>query len=299
LRSDGMSVVPKPTYDAVAPLAGAAELRAQLQQAQRQLLQSEKLAAIGQLAAGVAHEINNPIGYVFSNIGALAGYVNDLLRLIRAYEKAGLSTPELDRLRCEIDIDFLAEDILSLIAESQDGIDRVKQIVHSLKDFSRADEGGDFVAADLRQCIESTLNVVNNEIKYRAEVHKEFADDLPLVPCRPSQINQVIMNLLMNAAQAMEQRGEITVRTALHQGGALIEVRDTGRGIPADHLDRIFEPFFTTKPVGQGTGLGLSLSYGIVRDHGGWIKAESELGRGTLFRIWLPLAQPAESGVAA
>jgi two-component system NtrC family sensor kinase len=290
-----LNAVPRPTYEAAAPLAGAAELRAQLQQAQRQLLQSEKLAAIGQLAAGVAHEINNPIGYVFSNIGALAGYVNDLLRLIRAYEKAGLSTPELDRLRCEIDIDFLAEDILSLIAESQDGIDRVKQIVHSLKDFSRADEGGDFVAADLRQCIESTLNVVNNEIKYRAEVHKEFGE-LPLVPCRPSQINQVIMNLLVNAAQAMEQRGEIMVRTALHEGGALIEVRDTGSGIPAEHLDRIFEPFFTTKPVGQGTGLGLSLSYGIVRDHGGWIKAESELGRGTVFRIWLPLQQP---GVAA
>jgi two-component system NtrC family sensor kinase len=294
-----MSAVPRPTYDAAAPLAGAAELRAQLQQAQRQLLQSEKLAAIGQLAAGVAHEINNPIGYVFSNIGALAGYVNDLLRLIRAYEKAGLSTPELDRLRCEIDIDFLAEDILSLIAESQDGIDRVKQIVHSLKDFSRADEGGDFVAADLRQCIESTLNVVNNEIKYRADVHKEFAE-LPLVPCRPSQINQVIMNLLVNAAQAMEQRGEITVRTALHEGGALIEVSDTGSGIPAEHLDRIFEPFFTTKPVGQGTGLGLSLSYGIVRDHGGWIKAESELGRGTQFRIWLPLHQPGvENGASS
>jgi len=290
-----MTAIPQPAYAAAspAPMAGAAELRAQLQQAQRQLLQSEKMAAIGQLAAGVAHEINNPIGYVFSNIGTLAGYVNDLLRLIRAYEKAQVNTPELDRLRREVDIDFLAEDILSLIAESQDGIDRVKLIVHSLKDFSRADEGGDFVAADLRQCIESTLNVVNNEIKYKADVRKEFGE-LPPVPCRPSQINQVIMNLLVNAAQAIDQRGEIVVRTSVHEDGALIEVSDTGSGIAKEHLDRIFEPFFTTKPVGQGTGLGLSLSYGIVRDHGGWIKADSELGRGTRFRIWLPLRQPVE-----
>jgi two-component system NtrC family sensor kinase len=270
------------------PSLAAADLRAQLQQAQRQLLQSEKMAAIGQLAAGVAHEINNPIGYVFSNIGALAGYVNDLLRLIRAYESAQVASPELERLRREIDIDFLAEDILSLIAESQDGIDRVKLIVHSLKDFSRADDCGELVPSDLRQCIESTLNVVNNEVKYKAEVRKEFGD-LPLVPCRPSQINQVIMNLLVNAAQAIPHRGEIVVRTSLHDGGGLIEISDTGNGIAPEHLDRIFEPFFTTKPVGQGTGLGLSLSYGIVRDHGGWIKADSELGRGTRFRVWLPL----------
>jgi signal transduction histidine kinase len=249
------------------------------------------MAAIGQLAAGVAHEINNPIGYVFSNIGSLAAYVNDMLRLIRAYENLAASTPEIDRLRREIDVDFLTEDVLSLIAESQDGIDRVKQIVHSLKDFSRADEGGEFVAADLRQCIESTLNVVNNEIKYKAEVRKEFAE-LPPVECRPSQVNQVVMNLLVNAAQAIEQRGEIVVRTALHGQGALIEIADNGAGIAPQHLDRIFEPFFTTKPVGQGTGLGLSLSYGIVKDHHGSIKVDSQLGRGTCFRVWLPLVQP-------
>ena len=284
--------IERPAYAETAPTPAQDELRAQLQQAQRQLLQSEKMAAIGQLAAGVAHEINNPIGYVFSNIGSLAAYVNDMLRLIRAYEGAQATTPEIQRLRREIDIDFITEDILQLIAESQDGIDRVKQIVHSLKDFSRSDDGGDFVAADLRQCIESTLNVVNNEIKYKAEVRKNFAD-LPLVQCRPNQINQVVMNLLVNAAQAIEQQGEITVRTEAHEGGALIEIGDNGRGIAPQHLHRVFEPFFTTKPVGQGTGLGLSLSYGIVKDHGGWIKAESELGRGTRFRVWLPVQQTA------
>ncbi len=277
-----------------APPAGAVAaddphaLREQLEQAQRQLVQSEKMAAIGQLAAGVAHEINNPIGYVSSNINALSGYVNDLLRLIRVYEKSERATPELERLRREVDIDFLAEDIVALVAESQDGIDRVKQIVHSLKDFSRADDSGDSVPADLRQCIESTLKVVYNEIKYKAEVRREFAE-LPPVVCRPSQINQVIMNLLVNAAHAIRERGEIVVRTAVHEGGALIEVRDTGAGIAPEHLDRIFDPFFTTKPVGAGTGLGLSVSYGIVREHGGWIKVDSELGAGTCFRVWLPL----------
>jgi len=276
--------------------SGTAGLLEQLQQTQRQLLQSEKMAAIGQLAAGVAHEINNPIGYVFSNIGALAGYVNDLLRLIRAYEKAHAASPELERLRREIDIDFVAEDILSLIAESQDGIDRVKQIVLSLKDFSRADDGGDFVAADLRQCVESTLNVVNNEIKYKADVRKDFGD-VPPVECRPAQIGQVVMNLLVNAAQAIRQRGDITIRTACHEGGALIEVTDTGSGIAPEHINKIFDPFFTTKPVGQGTGLGLSLSYGIVRDHGGWIKADSEIGRGTTFTVWLPLRRGRPSNV--
>ena len=274
-----------------------AELRARLRHAERQLLQSEKMAAIGQLAAGVAHEINNPIGYVSSNINALSGYVNDLLRLIRSYEKAQLSTPELDRLRREVDIDFLAEDIVALVAESQDGIDRVKQIVHSLKDFSRADHGGEFVPADLRHCIESTLNVVNNEIKYKAEVTRDFAE-LPPVECRASQINQVIMNLLVNAAHAIRERGVIGIRTALHEGGALIEISDTGAGIPQDHIDRIFEPFFTTKPVGEGTGLGLSVSYGIVRDHDGWIKVHSAVGAGTRFSVWLPLKSATKAGGA-
>lgn len=269
---------------------GTDDLRVKLQQTQRQLLQSEKMAAVGQLAAGVAHEINNPIGYVLSNINALSGYVNDLLRLIRTYEKAQLSTPELERLRREVDIDFLAEDIVSLIAESQDGIDRVKQIVHSLKDFSRADDAGECVFSDLQQCLESTLNVVNNEIKYKAEVRRDFAV-LPLVECRPSQINQVIMNLLINAAHAIRERGEIGIRTSVHENGALIEISDTGEGIAREYLDRIFDPFFTTKPVGHGTGLGLSLSYGIVRDHGGWIKVDSVIGEGTRFRVWLPRVQ--------
>lgn len=270
----------------------------QLELTQRQLLHSEKMAAIGQLAAGVAHEINNPIGFVYSNITSLAGYVNDLLRLIRTYEAAGIETPEIARLRRDIDMEFLAEDILSLIAESQDGIDRVKRIVQSLKDFSRSDDGEEFRLADIHRCIDSTINVVNNEIKYKAEIVKDYGD-LPEVECLPSQINQVIMNLLVNAAQAIEERGEIHIRTRVEDDGVRIDVRDTGCGIPPDVAHRIFDPFFTTKPVGKGTGLGLSLSYRIVSNHQGWITAEPAQPHGTVFSIWLPLrhvatSQPAE-----
>ncbi len=262
-------------------------LRERLEQAQRQLLQSEKLAAIGQLAAGVAHEINNPIGYVLSNIVTLSGYVNDLLRLIRAHEAGRLGQAELSALREQIDLDFLAEDIVALIAESQGGIERVKLIVSSLKDFSRADDGGAPVEADLHQCIDSALAMSHNETKYKAEVVKDYGQ-LPPVVCQPARIGQVMINLLVNAAQAIADHGRITVRTRIADAGVLIAVEDTGSGIAAEHLDRIFDPFFTTKPVGQGTGLGLSLAYGIVKDHGGTIKVRSVPGTGTCFEVWLP-----------
>nr|WP_297356566.1 ATP-binding protein [uncultured Caldimonas sp.] len=264
------------------------QLLERLQQAQRQLVQSEKMAAIGQLAAGVAHEINNPMGYVFSNINSLATYVNDLLRLIRAYEASGNESREVAALKREIDIEFLAEDIVSLIAESQDGIDRVKQIIRSLKDLSRVEDADDFQLADVHQCIESTLNVVNNEIKYKAIVERRFSQ-VPQIECLPAQIGQVLMNLLVNAAHAIAEQGVIEIRTSSVNDGVLIEVQDNGVGISPDFKDRIFEPFFTTKPVGKGTGLGLSISYNIVRNHGGWIKADSELGRGTCFSVWLPV----------
>ncbi len=270
------------------------ELRARLQQAQRQLSQAEKLAAIGQLAAGVAHEINNPIGYVMSNIGTLSGYINDLLRLIRAYESGSMGQAELARLREQIDIDFLTEDIVALVAESQDGIDRVRQIVTSLKDFSRADDGQEAIPTDLHQCIDSALTMCRNELKYKAVVRTELAP-LPLVLCSPPRIGQVLINLLVNAAHAVGENGDIVVRAMPDGDGVRIEVEDNGHGIPVQYLDRIFEPFFTTKSVGQGTGLGLSLSYGIAHDHGGFIKVESEVGRGTCFRLWLPLRPPVDA----
>ena len=280
------------------------ELNEKLESAQSQLLQSEKMASIGQLAAGVAHEINNPVGFVNSNLGTLEKYMADLFRVIAAYEAAeskfgGEHCPEVADVRKSVDLPYLMEDIPSLVKESRDGLARVKRIIQDLKDFSHVDESS-WQFADLEKGMDSTLNVVWNEIKYKAEVVKEYAG-LPQVECMPSQINQVFMNLLVNAAQAIEGQGTITIRSGVAGEEAWLEVADTGKGIAPQHLGRIFDPFFTTKPVGKGTGLGLSLSYGIVQKHGGRIEVSSEVGKGTAMRVWLPLRQgerdkPQENG---
>lgn len=185
---------------------------------------------------------------------------------------------------------FLIEDIPSLLKESQDGLARVKRIVQDLKDFSHVDESN-WQHANLEQGMDSTLNVVANEIKYKAQVVKEYCR-LPDVECMPSQLNQVFLNLLMNAAQAIDNKGIITVRTGLAGDEVWVEVEDTGKGIAPENLHRIFDPFFTTKPIGKGTGLGLSLSYRIVQKHRGRIEVKSEVGKGTTFRVCLPLRQP-------
>jgi two-component system, NtrC family, sensor kinase len=267
------------------------ELIKKLEEAQNQLLQSEKMASMGQLAAGVAHEINNPIGFVNSNLGTLERYVDSLLRLLDAYEKLESALGEnvlqdLRLLKKEIDTAYLRQDISDLLAESLDGMQRVKRIVQDLKDFSHVDRG-ERELADLEKGLESTLNVVWNELKYKTKVIKEYAHP-PAIECLPSQLNQVFMNLLINAAHSIETSGEITLRTGSDQEYVWVEVEDTGSGIPAENLSRIFEPFFTTKPVGKGTGLGLSLSYGIVKKHHGKIEVTSELGKGTKFRVVLP-----------
>jgi signal transduction histidine kinase len=264
-------------------------------QLESQLVQSEKLASIGQLAAGVAHEINNPIGYVFSNFSTLEGYLDKLFEMLASYESAepSVNAPEVAaRLRDQrerVELEFLKEDIPLLLRESKQGITRVRQIVQDLKDFSRVDSSQDFELANLHHGIDSTLNVVANEIKYKADVIKEYGT-LPDVECLPSQINQVVMNLLVNAAQSIgEQRGRITIRTGTDADWVWLQVADTGSGIAPDTLKRIFDPFFTTKPVGKGTGLGLSLSYGIVQKHNGRIDVDSVVGRGTTFRVTLPI----------
>ncbi|WP_236181267.1 MULTISPECIES: ATP-binding protein [Pseudomonas] len=265
-------------------------------QLEGQLVQSEKLASLGQLAAGVAHEINNPIGFISSNLGTLDGYFQQLLAMLDAYHTAGQNLPAeaaapLQQLREHLELDYLLEDIPTLIRESKEGIGRVGQIVRDLKDFSRVDSHQQWQWANLQQGIESTLNIVAGELKYKADVIKEY-QDLPDIECLPSQINQVIMNLVVNAAQAMgPERGTITLRTSVQGETAIIEVADTGSGIAPETLQKIFDPFFTTKPVGQGTGLGLSLSYGIVKKHGGDISVRSTLGAGTTFRVQLPLRQ--------
>jgi signal transduction histidine kinase len=263
-----------------------------LEEAHNQLLQSEKMASIGQLAAGVAHEINNPIGYVNSNLGVLQTYVQGMLRLIAGYERfegelRTESRSAVDAIRQDIDLSYLRNDICDLLSESLGGLQRVKRIVQDLKDFSHIGDT-EVQWANLEEGLESTLNVVWNELKYKAEVVRDYGK-LPEVECIPSQLNQVFMNLLVNAGQAILERGIITLRTRQVGENVQIEISDTGPGIPPEIINRIFDPFFTTKPVGSGTGLGLSITHSILRKHHGQIDVSSEPGKGTTFRITLPI----------
>lgn len=266
---------------------------ADLKATQAQMLQREKMASIGQLAAGIAHEINNPIGFVSSNLGTLGKYVERLTDFIDAQSQVmeSLHTPEaaekLEKKRKELKLDYIVEDVKQLIKESMDGTDRVRKIVQDLKSFSRVDEA-EYKHADINECLESTMNIVWNELKYKATVHKEYGN-IPLTRCYPQQLNQVFMNLLVNASHAIEKQGEITVRTWHENGNICIAVTDTGRGIPAENLNRIFEPFFTTKEVGMGTGLGLSITYDIVKKHKGEIAVASQVGNGTSFTVRIPV----------
>ncbi len=268
---------------------------------QGQLLQSEKMAAVGQLAAGVAHEINNPIGFVTSNLGSLKTYVRQLLEIVDACQALRDVLPATDARRQRLeqacdgaDLDYLRQDIGELIDESSAGLLRVSKIVQDLKDFSRVDES-DWQMADINGALESTINVARSELKYKATMVRNYGQ-LPPVRCLAAQLNQVFLNLLINAVQAIEDHGTITLTTGSGQEMVWIEISDTGCGIGEDVQRRIFEPFYTTKPVGKGTGLGLSISWDIVVDkHRGTIGVTSEQGRGTRFRIELPVnAAPAD-----
>ena len=263
-----------------------------LEETHVQLLQSEKLASIGQLAAGVAHEINNPVGFISANLNTLKTWVRSLLDVIAAHEAAlpQLEPAQRDALAAmgrAADLDYVRDEIATLIDESIDGALRVRRIVQDLRDFSRPGSG-EWCVADIHAGLESTLNVVHNELKYKADIVREYGD-LPPVECLPSQLNQVFMNLLVNAAHAIPERGVITIRTSSDDEHVSIAISDTGTGMTPDIVRRIFDPFFTTKPVGQGTGLGLSVSHGIVERHRGAIDVTSEPGRGTTFRIRLPI----------
>jgi signal transduction histidine kinase len=270
----------------------------QLEFAKNQLLQSDKMAAIGLLAAGIAHEINNPVGYVNSNLSTLEKYLGITFNIMDKYEVAAALLKdddplkeELRQLRTKYKFDFIHKDIKKLVAESQQGLDRVTKIILDLKDFSHADNNEQWVWADVHRGLDSTLNVVWNELKYKCEVVKEYGT-LPDIYCLPSQLNQVFMNILVNAAQAIEVRGKITLRTGQEGDRIWVDIIDTGQGIPAENIPRLCEPFFSTKPVGRGTGLGLAVSYSIVERHHGSIEVHSEVGKGSTFRVWLPVHQP-------
>ena len=266
----------------------------QLDEATKRLLQSEKLASLGELAAGVAHEINNPVGYVSSNITTLQKY-------LAVYEKV-LDAPEADSaemaaLKKKLNYAFIRDDLQNLVKETQEGVGRVKAIIQDLKDYARTNVAAHYVASDIEVGLKSTLNIARLQLKNRADVRLQLGR-LPLVECAPSQIDQVFLNLIVNAAQAMPEGkvGLIDIRTDYDDQHVWVEVKDNGPGIAPDVLKKIFDPFFTTKDPGTGTGLGLSVSQNIIQQHGGTLTVDSKVGEGTTFKITLPIKRHAAKG---
>ena len=271
-----------------------------LSQTQIKLVQSEKLASVGQLAAGVAHEINTPIGFIQSNLGSLEGYVASMFRLIDSYEtlERHLSgQPELlsaaHALKREIDLAFLREDVPVLVRESREGLGRVRKIVQDLREFSQVDATDTLQEWDVNRSVRAAISLCPAALLERATLVTELAP-LPSIACMPGQLNQVFLSLLTNAFQAIDAPpGTVTVRSTEVANGIAVEVHDTGMGITAANLKKLFDPFFTTRAVGQGVGLGLSLAYGIVRSQGGTIEVSSEPGHGATFRVVLQKPAPA------
>jgi two-component system NtrC family sensor kinase len=265
----------------------------QLKESQAQVIQQEKMASIGLLAAGVAHEINNPIGFITSNLSSLGKYTDKLIQFIEIQEQAiekcadEATRSTLAEQRQHIKLDYLVTDLRDLITESLDGSRRVSKIVQDLQTFSRADSD-QAVASDLNETIMRTINMVRNEIKYVSELDLRL-EKLPPVICQSQQVGQVVMNLLMNAAHSIQGKGLITLAASQVGDSVEISVTDNGCGISPEHLERIFEPFFTTKESGRGTGLGLAISHDIVKKHGGELLVESTTGKGTTFTVRLPI----------
>jgi signal transduction histidine kinase len=272
----------------------------ELREAQAALIQSEKLASLGQLAAGIAHEINNPLAYVMNNLVVLRRDMQAAMDVLNTYRKGceNLATLAQDlvdeavRMEEAIDLPYIQENFGRDFEASLHGLQRVRDIVSNLRDFARLDEA-DFKAVDLNVALTSTLEIARYEIRQKdIQVDTQF-QNLPLVQCHPSKLNQVFLNLLMNAVQASPPGGVIALRTRAPSDEMVeVEVEDQGCGIRTEHLSHLFEPFFTTKPVGQGMGLGLSVSYGIIRDHGGTIEVHSTPGQGARFQVRIPCQPP-------
>ena len=272
----------------------------ELKNTQAQMLQQEKMASIGLLAAGVAHEINNPICYVDMNLGMLNEHIQSIEQVVNSANRLAQNVLEksrddalkeaakafMEQVEKE-DISYVLDDMKNIIKESREGSERVKEIVQTLRDFSHVDQS-ERKYADIHQGLDSTLKIAWNEIKYKATVIKEYGN-IPEVFCYPRQLNQVFLNMIVNAAHAIKEKGEIRIKTWHDEQYVYIAISDTGCGIKPEHLNKIFEPFFTTKPVGKGTGLGLAMSYNIIKKHGGEILVESEPGKGSTFTIKLPI----------
>ncbi|BBD60384.1 two-component sensor histidine kinase [Nostoc sp. HK-01] len=306
----GVAIEKALLYEQSCEAAKIAQIQAQqlqttlheLQQTQAQLIQSEKMSSLGQLVAGIAHEINNPVNFISGNISHAQQYVDDLLRLVHIYQDNCEYIPEIHDLTEEIDLDFLSKDLPKLIGSMSLGIKRVREIVVSLRNFSRTEQA-QMTVADIHEGIDSTLLILNNRLKTSCgklgiEVIKNY-DVLPLVECYPSQLNQVFMNIIANAIDALdgqEKEGIITISTSLENGKILtnspyivVRIQDNGSGMSQDVRDRLFEPFFTTKPIGKGTGLGMPICRKIIEKHNGKIECFSEPGQGTTFCIQIPI----------
>ena len=269
-----------------------------LVQTQLQLMQSEKMASVGQLAAGVAHEINNPVGFISNNMTILVQYIADYTKVLAIADrlresvaaedlaKAKSIAEEMAKLKEEINIDYILGDMGKLLQHNLDGIERVRKIVLELRTFARENKS-ETEKTKIDEVIEGVLAIVQHEIKYKAKLEKNYGDT-PFISCNPQRLGQVFINLLMNAIQAIEGTGTVEIKTYTQGEFVCADVRDTGKGIPAKDLSKIFDPFFTTKPIGQGTGLGLSISYEIVKKYGGAITVQSKVGAGTTFTVTIP-----------
>ncbi len=271
-----------------------------LKASQTTLIESEKMASLGLLSAGVAHEINNPVGYILSNISTLADYLpkiaetyNELKGIVEQIDETHPLYKAREAIEAKIverDIDYLLDDTKDLVSETREGANRVLDIVRGLKNFAHADDNT-LEYADINNCLESTLSLVKNELKYHCAIETKFGE-VPYVNCSVSKLGQVFMNILVNASYAISGNGRIFITTNTEDNNVVIELEDNGSGMSEATLKQIFQPFYTTKPKGEGTGLGLAISYGIVEDHGGTIEATSTLGEGTKFSIRLPIDGP-------
>ncbi len=262
----------------------------ELKQSESQLVQSEKMASIGVLAAGVAHEINNPIGFIRSNLEVLEDYFSDIEKYYHEFNETLASDEEKanhKKLAKKYELEFLFKDSPPLIKSSISGVDRVTEIVKNLKTFARIDQP-EKALIDINEGLSATLNMVHNELKYCCKVHVDL-QPLPQVHAFPGKLNQVFMNLLINAGQSITGKGDIFVRTFIDESYIVIEIEDTGTGIDSDDIAQIFTPFYTSKPVGEGTGLGLSISHQIIEQHDGKITVRSELGKGSCFSVYIPI----------
>lgn|SRR5215207_798061 len=271
--------------------AELAQRQAELKHLQAQIVHNEKMVGLGQLAAGVAHELNNPAGFIYGNMEVLRECAAGLERLLGFYDESALPSAVSEGaalLKREIDYENTLADLRTIIEDCASGAERIRDVVQNLRTFSRLDEA-EFKKVDIHEGLDSTIRLLT---RYYAPGHIKLVRDygeLPPVDCYAGQLNQTWMNLLANAAQSAARGGEVRVRTRLDGEAVVVSVSDTGPGIAAEHIDKIFDPFFTTKPVGEGTGLGLSITYGIVERHGGTIRVESRPGEGATFTVVLPV----------